>query len=269
MPTPLVSCEELFERLRDPLLRLFDVRWYLDPARKGRDAYARAHLPDAQFAELESDLCSPRTSRSGRHPWPSVEQMVRFCDARGVSNSSWVVCYDDAGGAIAARMWMVLRWLGHKNVSVLDGGIARWQQLGFPLTAAPPTRRPRARYVSYVQPWLLAEIGELRGTLLDARAGERYRGKVEPVDPKAGHIPGARNRPFSMNLGKDGKLKKPADLARELAGTRNVIHYCGSGVTACHNLLAMEVAGLAGSRLYPGSWSEWSRREGLPVATGE
>lgn len=276
LPTPLTSAHWLYENLRDPRLRIFDVRWYLDPARKGRAAYQHSHIPGALFADLDAQLSSPRTRRSGRHPWPSVAQMVEFLESHGVSNHDQVVCYDDAGGAVASRLWMILRWLGHERVAVLDGGIPRWENLGLPVTNN-PTRSPRrGRFAPSPCEPLLVDLPQARaisegrapGLLLDARAPERFRGEIEPVDPRPGHIPGARNRAFAQNLQGDGTLKPPAILAREFNAAPTV-HYCGSGVTACHNLLAMEAAGLKGSRLYPGSWSEWSRHEHLPAALGE
>ena len=276
LPTPLTSAHWLYENLRSPSLRIFDVRWYLDPTRKGRDAFSRAHIPGALFADLDTQLSSPRTRRSGRHPWPSVDQMVEFLESRGVSNDCDIVCYDDAGGAVASRLWMILRWLGHRRVAVLDGGLPHWQMLGLPVTNAPTPAPPRARFVPSPRESLLVDLMQARaigegtapGLLLDARAGERYRGETEPVDPRPGHIPGAANRAFAENLRGDGTMKDPATLAQEFSAAGDVIHYCGSGVTACHNLLAMEVAGLKGSRLYPGSWSEWSRHDELPAALG-
>lgn len=277
LSTPLITCYELYEKLRAPQLRLFDVRWYLDPTRKGRDTYLRGHIPGARFADLEADLSAPRTRCSGRHPWASVAQMRRFLEANGVSNDSAVVCYDDAGGAVAARLWMLLRWLGHDRVAVLEGGLPRWRTLGLPVTAQFTPPPSRGRFVPAPKPRLLVDLDEVRrisvgeqpGKLMDARAGERYRGEVEPVDPRAGHIPGALNRPFADNLGSDGLVKPAAALARGFRSGESVIHYCGSGVTACHNTLAMDAVGLRNWRLYPGSWSEWSRHENLPAARGE
>lgn len=277
LPTPLTSAHWLYENLQNPALRIFDVRWYLDPARKGREAFLSDHIPGAQFADLETELSSPRTRRSGRHPWPSVSQMVEFLESRGVSNHCDIICYDDAGGAVASRLWMILRWLGHGRVAVLDGGLPRWQMLGLPVTNAPTVIPRRTRFVPSPRESLLVDLTQARaisegatpGLLLDARADERYRGETEPVDPRPGHIPGASNRAFAENLRGDGTMKNPATLAREFKNAGMPVHYCGSGVTACHNLLAMEAAGLKGSRLYPGSWSEWSRHDELPAALGD
>jgi thiosulfate/3-mercaptopyruvate sulfurtransferase len=258
-----------------------DVRWYLDPARRGRDEHAAGHIPGAVFLDISEDLSAPGGGRglpSGRHPWPGPEQLARVFGSAGIGAGSHVVAYDDQAGATAARLWFVLRAYGHDAVSVLDGGIVKWRAEGRPLETGAPAPRA-ARFVPRPRPELLATKAEMATAdasrlVLDARAGERYRGEVEPIDPRAGHIPGARSAPFTGNLtGGEAPVFLPAAALRERyaalgCGDRRPIVYCGSGVTACHDLLALHVAGLDG-RLYPGSWSEWSSDPALPIATGD
>jgi thiosulfate/3-mercaptopyruvate sulfurtransferase len=276
----LVSTDWLASRLGDASLRVADVRWYLDPFRKGRDAYAGGHVPGAVFLDLDADLAAPGGRRGGplgRHPWPSPEQVARVMGAAGIGAGTQVVAYDDQAGAVAARLWYLLRAHGHDDVAVLDGGLVKWAAEGRPLETAMPSPAPAA-FVARPRPgWVLtkAEMMEARSQdlVLDARAPERYLGEVEPIDPRAGHIPGARNAPFAANL-TDGPVPvfRPAAALREhyaaLGADRDdPIVYCGSGVTACHDLLALDLAGLRG-RLYAGSWSEWCVDPALPVATG-
>jgi thiosulfate/3-mercaptopyruvate sulfurtransferase len=280
-PLPLVSTDWLAAHLRDPGVRVADVRWYLDPARRGRDAYRAGHIPGAVFLDVSDDLSAPGGGRglpAGRHPWPGPEQVARVLGAAGIGAGSHVVAYDDQAGATAARLWFVLRAYGHDAVSVLDGGIVKWRAEGRPLETGAPAPR-LATFVPRPRPELLATKAEMTTAdasrlVLDARAGERYRGEVEPIDPRAGHIPGARSAPFTGNLtGGEAPVFLPAPALRERyaalgCGTARPVVYCGSGVTACHDLLALHVAGLEG-RLYPGSWSEWSSDPTLPVATGD
>lgn len=277
---PLVSTDVLAGMLGDPDLRLLDVRWYADPARRGRDAFVQAHLPGAGFFDLDDDLSAPGGRPGGplgRHPWPPAEQVARVMAVAGVGPETRVVVYDDAAGAIAARAWYVLRAYGHERVAVLDGGLVRWQHEGRPTEAGEPEAPPRATFVPRLQPGWVVDKAEVAGAtgqlLLDARAPERYRGETEPLDPRAGHIPGARNAPYRGNLTDEpAPVFRPAEALRSryvalgAAGTPPVV-YCGSGVTACHDLLALELAGLRG-RLYAGSWSEWCADPELPVATG-
>jgi thiosulfate/3-mercaptopyruvate sulfurtransferase len=220
------------------------------------------------------------TGRNGRHPLPDPERFARRLGELGISNSSQVVAYDASGGYYGARMWWMLRWLGHDAVAVLDGGWDAWRKAPHPITdqipvikAARFTMRRRTDMACDAG-YIVANLGKPKPRLLDARAPDRFRGENETLDPVAGHIPGAVNRFFKLNLETDGRFKAATTLRREfnqLLGVHapgDVAHYCGSGVTACHNLLAMEIAGLAGSRLYPGSWSEWSADPSRPVATG-
>jgi thiosulfate/3-mercaptopyruvate sulfurtransferase len=276
----LVSAGDLAARLRDPGLRLFDCRFDLAQPQAGRQRYAEAHLPEAAFADLNVDLSSSPTLTSGRHPLPEAETFAAWLRSQGVDPGSQVVAYDDHNGMFAARLWWMLRWLGHDLVAVLDGGLRRWRDLGLPLTADVPrpragsfTARPRPQYAVDAATVQRAAADPAQ-RVLDARAPERYRGDVEPIDAVGGHVPGARNHPVAENVGPDG-LFLPAETLRvkllaSLGGVepQRAIAMCGSGVTACHVLLAMERAGLPGARLYPGSWSEWSRDPARPVAKG-
>jgi len=276
----LVEAGELAALLDDARLRVFDCRFDLARPAYGRGAYLDEHLPGAVYADLNADLSAPVTATSGRHPLPSAADFEARLRAWGVNADSRVVAYDDNNGAYASRLWWMLRWLGHDDVAVLDGGLRRWLQLDLPLTDVVPSPAPgnfsaRPRPQMTAGPTdVLAALGDPRVRLLDARAPERYRGEVEPIDKVAGHIPGARNHPFGTSLDPQGRFLAPpvlrAGLAASLDGTppEATIVYCGSGVTACHVLLALEHAGLPGARLYPGSWSEWSSDASRPLATG-
>jgi thiosulfate/3-mercaptopyruvate sulfurtransferase len=275
----LVTTESLARHLGDPALRIVDVRWYLDPARKGRDAYAAGHIPGAVFLDVDTDLSAPGGGRgraAGRHPWPSEEQVSRVMGRAGIGHGTRVVAYDDQAGAVAARLWYLLRAHGHDEVAVLDGGIAKWVAEGRPLSteaaSVPPATFDARRRPGFVLTKADVLERDPARPLLDARTPERYRGDAEPIDPRAGHIPGARNAPFSGNLtGGPPVFLPPAELRQRYAslGAEDAapVVYCGSGVTACHDLLALHIAGLAGS-LYAGSWSEWSADPSLPVETG-
>jgi len=277
---PLVSTEWVAARVGAPELRIADVRWYLDPAKKGQEQYLAGHLPGAVFFDVDADLAAPGGARGGalgRHPWPPPEQVARVMSRAGIGQQTQVVAYDDQGGAIAARLWFLLRVHGHPNVAVLDGGIAKWKAEGRPLQTetpevAPARFEPRfdaARVLSKAQ--LAARLDAGGALVLDARAPERFRGETEPIDPRAGHVPGARNAPFAGNLGAGATFLAPEALRRRYAELgaleQEPIVYCGSGITACHDLLALELAGLRG-RLYAGSWSEWSSDPALPVEKG-
>jgi thiosulfate/3-mercaptopyruvate sulfurtransferase len=276
----LVSAEDLAAWLGDPRMRLFDCRFDLMRPASGRERYLDEHLPGAVYADLNGDLSSPPSATSGRHPLPDAEVFAARLRAWGVDRDSQVVAYDDNNGMFAARLWWMLRWLGHDAVAVLDGGLRRWQQLGLPLSETVPVPQQgsfAARHrteLAVNADAVLESATDPAQRVIDARAPERYRGDVEPLDRVAGHVPGARNHPFTTSLAADGRLLSPDELRpallRCLDGTapERTIAMCGSGVTACHVLLAMEYAGLHGARLYPGSWSEWSRDPARPVATG-
>jgi thiosulfate/3-mercaptopyruvate sulfurtransferase len=276
----LVSPEELGARLSDPALRVVDVRHDLmDPA-AGQMAWRASHIPRAVHLHLDDDLSGPRTGRNGRHPLPDPLAFALVLGRAGIGGTDDVVVYDDAGGAFAARLWWMLRWLGHDAVSVLDGGWQTWTAARLPVSAEPVRPMQTVFKPRTPLPWTVdaaaVAVGLADGSLMvvDARAPERYRGEVEPIDPVAGHIPGARNRSHRNNLDDTGRFKSPETLRTEfeaLLGGRpaaELICQCGSGVTACHNLLALAHANIRGARLYPGSWSEWCSDVTRPVATG-
>jgi thiosulfate/3-mercaptopyruvate sulfurtransferase len=279
MTTTLVTAVALQQRLAEPHWRIFDVRHDLFDADAGVRAWRAGHVPGAQFANIDSDLSGAKTGRNGRHPLPSRDALVERLRAWGVDNDTQIVAYDAQGGQFAARLWLA-RWLGHERVAVLDGGWPAWLAAGGATeTAAPAAERgtfqPRpSRVVLRDAGDVAAALADRDRLLLDARLPERYRGEQEPIDPVAGHIPGALNRPWPQNLEATQHFKPPQQLRAEfdtLLGPRTpaaVTHQCGSGVTACHNVLAMEVAGMPGSALYAGSWSEWIADPARPVRTG-
>jgi thiosulfate/3-mercaptopyruvate sulfurtransferase len=269
----LIPPEELLARLDDPALRLCDVRWWLADPAKGRRDYAAGHLPGAVFVDLDRDLVA--RAGPGRHPLPSPAVFAARMAQLGIGDDTEVVAYDDAGGTIAARLWWMLDDLGHPAARVLDGGLGAWVAAGGPLTAQEPVPVPgrltlRPAWSRVIEREALASrlaAGDV--AVLDARATERYRGDSEPIDPVAGHIPGALSRPTGGNLGPDGRFLPPAVLRRRFEDIPgDAVHQCGSGVNACHNALAMRVAGLPDALLYPGSYSDWSTA-GMPVATGD
>ncbi len=267
----LISAAELLAGLGNPDLLLADVRWWLADPAKGRRDYSAAHLPGAVFVDLDTDLVAPEGP--GRHPLPTAEAFARRLEVLGFDDASDIVVYDDAGGMIAARLWWMFDNLGHARVRVLDGGIGAWTAAGGPVTASAPVVAPgrlhlRDQWTGTIDRETLARrLGSL--TVLDARAPERYRGDVEPVDPVAGHIPTAVSLPITGNLGPDGRFLPPDRLRTRFEDLRgDVVTACGSGVNACHHALAMRVAGLPDPLLYPGSYSDWSR-SGMPVATGD
>jgi len=275
----LVSTEELARHLGDPGWVIVDCRHDLADVDAGERAYRAAHLPGAAFMHLDRHLSGAKSGRNGRHPLPDVTTLAATFGRAGIDGSTQVAAYDQNNGAWASRLWWLLHWLGHDAAAVLDGGLDKWAAEGRPLTRETP--KPRAATFLPKQPAptapaeeLLAHLDDGALLVLDARAAERYRGEVEPIDPIAGHIPGARNRPYTENLAPQGTFKPAERLRREFEaalGGRSpsaVVHQCGSGVTSCHNALAMAVAGLPGSRLYPGSWSEWIADPARPVATG-
>ena len=280
MHTTLVSVAELAAHLDDAGWAVCDCRHDLADVGAGRRAYDESHVPGARFVHLDEDLSAPKTGRNGRHPLPDPDTFARRLGELGVDSAKQVVAYDASGGYYAARLWWMLRWLGHDAAAVLDGGWNAWLAARHSISKEAPKIRtaritPRLRAVATVDARIIAErLGKPGPFLLDARAPNRYRGENETLDPVAGHIPGAANRFFQLNLEADGRFKSATALEREFAALLGdiapeaVTHYCGSGVTACHNLLAMEIAGLSGSRLYPGSWSEWVSDRSRPVATG-
>lgn len=280
MFTTLIEVPQLAAILSRPGLAVLDCRFELADPDRGAAEYAKGHIPTAQYAHLERDLSGERTPQSGRHPLPDPERLALALGRWGINASMQVVAYDQGPGAYAARAWWILRWLGHEAVAVLNGGFAAWNAAGLPIETH-VQRRDTRLFVPEVVPERqlpVAELAPLVGAsstqLIDARSADRFAGENETMDPVAGHVPGARNHPFTTNLGPDGRFLAPAELRARweatLAGrpASEVIAMCGSGVTACHNLLALEHAGLKGGRLYPGSWSEWIRDPARPIAKG-
>jgi thiosulfate/3-mercaptopyruvate sulfurtransferase len=276
LPGPVVDVAWLHDHLDDPSLRIADVRWAL-AGTPGRERYDAGHLPGAVFLDAEDELSSPGDG-PGRHPVPTAEKLERILGGRGIGDRHAVVAYDDAGGSIAARLWWLFRHFGHGNrCAVLDGGIDGWTDAGLPLSTEAPSHPP-ARWTAGAARDDLVDtatiVASLGGAtlLLDARAGERYRGETEPIDARPGHIPGAVSAPWAENLGPDGRFLPPDALRRRYqalgADARPTIAYCGSSLTATHDLLALELAGIAGARLYEGSWSHWSSDPSRPAATG-
>jgi thiosulfate/3-mercaptopyruvate sulfurtransferase len=275
--TTLIETSALAANLGDPSLAIVDCRFDLKDTGAGERAYAAGHIPGAVYAHVDRDLSAEKTGTNGRHPLPDVETFAATLGRLGIDASTQVVVYDQDSGGFASRLWWMLRWLGHDGVALLNGGFAKWAAEGRPTTAGVEARARRV-FVPHPQPQMVATsadvaamVGNKDWRLIDARAPERFRGEVEPVDKVAGHIPGAINVPFLENLDLNGTFKPPADLAarfHEASGSTSTDHlvvYCGSGVTACQNLLALEHAGLHGARLYPGSWSEWSSDPSRPM----
>ena len=272
----LISCEELALHLDDPEWRVFDCRHQLSDVGYGEKAYAQGHLPGAVFMHLDRDLSGPMNGRNGRHPLPDTKLLGGKMGAAGVSRQTQVVVYDDDGGMYAVRLWWLLRWMGHDRVAVLDGSIRQWRNLGLPLTTDVPKCTPAVFEVE-LRDWVVtadqveANLITNDFCLIDARGPDRFRGENETLDPVGGHIPRARNRFFRDNLDA-GSFRPAVELRREYLGVlagiepSQVVMYCGSGVTACHDLLAMEIAGLPGARLYAGSWSEWCADQRRPVS---
>jgi len=281
MSSPLISPEELARRLDDPTWVVVDCRWTLTDPAAGPAAHARSHIPGARYANLDDDLSRRPGPSDGRHPLPAAADFAARLGSWGVGNSTTVVAYDEASGAIAARLWWLLGWLGHDRRLVLDGGFAAWTAAGLPVEARMPRWQP-AHFVpraladdSVVEAADLPALQAAGSLLVDVRAAPRYRGEQEPIDPVAGHVPGAVNRPGSVNIDANGRFRASEALRGELTellagrSPRELIAMCGSGVTACQLLLALEVAGLDGAKLYAGSWSEWIRDPARPIATGQ
>jgi thiosulfate/3-mercaptopyruvate sulfurtransferase len=274
--TTRVDVATLRAHLDDPSWLVVDVRHQLADTGYGERAYAAGHIPGAVFLHCDRDLSGPMTGSNGRHPLPDAEKLAKRLGEIGVGATTQVVVYDDAQGMIAGRLWWLLRWLGHDAVALLDGGLQAWQAAGGALTEVLPTllaktfvARPQDMLVA--ADYVLERIETPQMHLVDARSADRFRGENETIDPVGGHIPGAVNRFFKDNLQPDGRFKPAAELRAEwlavLAGALpdQVVHQCGSGVSACLNMVAMEIAGLSGSRLYAGSWSEWCADPGRPV----
>ena len=270
---PLVDVGWLTEHLDHSPLRVVDTRWYLGEPGKGRSAYETGHIPGAGFLDIDTDLSVP--TGPGRHPMPSPEQIADRLGAAGIGDRNFVVAYDDVNGMYAARLWWMLRSIGHQRVGVLDGGLQAWIASGGGVSEDLPTWSAATLSVlgasqTIDRDALASRLGDT--VIIDARAAERYRGDIEPIDPAAGHIPTAINVPTTLNVGPNGLFHAPVDLraSYENAGVTDAaatVVYCGSGVSACHDILAMEAAGMGTATLYPGSWSDWAGTGG-PVATG-
>lgn len=274
----LIQPSELAPHLGDPLWALIDCRFYLAEPARAEAEYEREHVPGAIYADLDRDLSGPHTGSNGRHPMPTTEVMAERFSRFGIDGDVQVVAYDTSQGQMAARLWWMLRYLGHDAAAILDGGLQSWKGEDLPLASGHERRTPR-RFGARPRETMRIDVDALEREreshlLIDARAPERFRGEVEPFDPVKGRIPGARNHPTASSLASDGRFLPPEELRarfQSILGSRpvdSVISYCGSGVTACHNLLAMDVAGLPGARLYPGSWSEWCADEQRPVERG-
>lgn len=277
---PLIDVETLARCIGRVDWVVVDCRFTLTDPQAGRAGYARGHLPGARYAHLDDDLARPPGAAEGRHPLPERDRFAATLGSWGIGADDTVIAYDEGSGAVAARLWWLLRWVGHERCAVLDGGFAAWMAAGGALEQVAPAQRAR-RYepgrsatAGAVTTAELAARQAAGDLLVDARAAPRYRGEHEPIDSRAGHVPGALNRPFSANVTAEGRFRPAAELRAELKallGGRDpsrLIAMCGSGVTACHLLLAMEAAGLPGGRLYAGSWSEWIRDPARPIATG-
>lgn len=275
----VVAPQVVREHLDDPGYVVVDCRHSLADFSLGKRLYDESHVPGAFFADVENDLAGPKTGRNGRHPLPNPDDLARFLRGLGIDPATQVVAYDAGGDMFAPRLWFLCRWIGHDAVAVMDGGFAAWQAAGFPVTAAPAQPRHEGTIRPHPRPELLVDasyvldhLNDPAMQLLDARAQDRFAGQNETIDPVAGHIPGALNRWFKRNFNDDGTIKAPEVLRAEFAAQhldpRRVVHQCGSGVSSAANTLAMVHAGLEGSLLYAGSWSEWIADPSHPIATG-
>lgn len=280
MPTPmLVTPDWLNEHVHDATVRPVDVRWFLTERGRGRQEYLEAHIPGAAFLDIDEDLAGLPGQGPGRHPIPSAEAFAAAASRAGIGPATHVVAYDASGGAYAARLWWLLRYFGHEQVSLLDGGWMEWLARGYATEKGEAAIAP-AQFTPHPHPELVVDadaVEQLRQRpgvlLLDARATERYEGRVEPVDKRAGHIPGARSAPFVANVREDGTFKTPEELRERFDAlgadkAKQVVAYCGSGVTAAHNVFALALAGYPEPKLYEGSWSDWSSDPARPAATG-
>ena len=281
MHTTLIDPSTLAPHLTDDQWVVVDCRFDLMAPEKGEQDYLDAHIPGARYAHLDRDLSGAKTGSNGRHPLPTAEQMRERFGVMGIGPRTQVVVYDADTGMYAARLWWMLRFMGHDAVAVLDGGLARWVREGHAVRGGREVVRPATFVGAPRESWRLdaptvqAHLSDADSLLVDARAEPRFRGDNEPIDRRAGHIPGARNFFFQQNLNEDKTFKSPGELRSAWSAllrdrpVEQVVMYCGSGVTACHNLLALEHAGLTGARIYPGSWSEWSSDLSRPIATGD
>jgi len=278
--TTVIEPAEVARHLGDPRWVFVDCRFDLANPNAGYEQYRSGHIPGARYAHLNQDLSGPITPSTGRHPLPPLEEFARRLGAWGIDERSQVIAYDDAGGAIAARLWWMLHWVGHEAAAVLNGGLKAWLAAGLPLevderrpTPATFVARPRAEQAVTLDE-LVPALADRSVVLVDARSADRFAGQNETLDPVAGHIPGARNHPFMSNLDAERRFLPPRVLRERWSKTLadasadRVVTMCGSGVTACHDLLALQIAGFSGARLYPGSWSEWIRDARRPIATG-
>ena len=283
MYTTLITAKEVLAHLHDPDWVIIDCRFSLQEASKGREDYLEGHIPGAFYAHLDEDLSAPVVpGKTSRHPMLPVDRMVDLFSSWGIDDKVQVVVHDYKGGGMAVRLWWMLQWLGHEAVAVMDGGWANWQAQNYPVSVEAPDRQPRQFVPRLQEGWtmdasqvaVVSRDPEYR--IVDSRNYERYIGQEEPIDPVAGHIPGAINIPFGENVDEDGFFKDPETLRQqfESGGLKgiapgHVVFYCGSGVTSCHNVLAMLHAGLGMTRIYPGSWSEWITNPERDVETGE
>ena len=278
--TTLISTATLASHVDDPAFAIVDCRYKLDDATWGKREHEAAHIPSAVYADLGHDLAGPRSGTNGRHPLPDPHTLAQTFSRLGIASGVQVVAYDQDSGMYASRLWWMLRWLGHDAVAVLDGGFAKWKAEGRPTKSGAEPRTPREfsgsprSEMAFGVGEVASQLGTSAWQLLDARAPERYRGETEPIDKTAGHIPGAKNHFFQSNLDERGLFRTPEELRarmKESVGDTpadRIVCYCGSGVTACHNLLALEHAGMKGAKLYAGSWSEWSSDPSRPVERG-
>ncbi len=273
----LVDAATLRAHLDDLDWIIIDCRHSLSDFGAGRRDYESDHIPGARFADVETDLSGPKTGKNGRHPLPNPQKFLAFLNATGANESSQIVAYDAGADMFAARLWHLARWIGHEFVAVLDGGYSAWRAAGYPTTSSVPAREPGtlrmrpAHDRAFDAFTLRSLIGHRRHILLDARAHERYAGQVEPIDPVAGHIPGAHNRHYKNNFDPNGHWKSAPQLRAEFTEFGDpaaIINYCGSGISAAANLFSMHVAGLRGAGIYPGSWSEWCSDPENPVERG-
>jgi thiosulfate/3-mercaptopyruvate sulfurtransferase len=277
----VISAAELRAHIGDPDWAVVDCRFSLDDTERGRRDYLETHIPGAVYAHMDQDLSGTKIpGKTGRHPLPEMAHFARTLSSWGVDSSVQVVAYDDSGGSMAARLWWMMHWAGHGQAALLDGGWASWIRLGLPKRSGPERRAPR-HFQAHETPGacvraeqVLEMMRDPRYLILDARSAPRFRGEVEPIDPVAGHIPGAVSHPYELNLSREGTFLPPDELRERFerlmksVPPENVICYCGSGVTAAHNLVAMAYAGLGMGRLYAGSWSEWITDASRPIAAG-